>query len=99
MKTLTHEEIKILDEALDSWVSSNLSNRLFGSLLTAMLKDDKKPELTAKLEQSEKEADQKAQAERDVRKRQAVMLKAKLYEMDAELPFVPLDAGETSIRQ
>jgi hypothetical protein len=75
---LTHEDMTILIEAVDEWVSKGLTGEMMGDIFGAMLLDKSDPEQKAKWEQEREMKRLAQQVEKEQRKETATLLKAKL---------------------
>ncbi len=74
---LSSKEIDILVDALEAWERKDMTGKLMGGLLKAMIaKDD--PVMKAKMEEEERIENEKEEKEARQRKEVALMLKAKL---------------------
>jgi len=84
--TLTSEDLDVLIEGLDAWISKGFAGEMMGDILGSMLiKEQDDPDGYAKMKREREEKLQMRKQEERVRTRQATILKAKLYELQANL--------------
>ena len=84
--TLTSEDLDILIEGLDAWISKGFAGEMMGDILGSILiKEGDDPEAFAKMKLDRNLKMQVRKQEERVRTRQATILKAKLYELQANL--------------
>jgi len=84
--TLTSEDLDILIEGLDAWISKGFAGEMMGDILGSILiKEGDNPEGYAKMKHEREMKVQKRKQEERVRTRQATILKAKLYELQGKL--------------
>lgn len=82
---LTNEDIDILDEALDEWITKGLAGRFMGGVITSLLASQMPEEKHREFEAKEEERQRQFEQAKRARKHQATMLKAKLYRMAANI--------------
>lgn len=74
----TEQEIEILIEAVDEWVNKDFGGNLMSDLLSMALLDGASPERKEKMKREKEEEHQKSKHAKQLRKEQAIILKAKL---------------------
>lgn len=80
MEKLTNEETKVLCDALDAWIEKGIVGEMMTDIISSMLTLN--PQVKQKIEQEDRARKQKAREEKELRKRTATLLKAKLYKME-----------------
>jgi hypothetical protein len=74
----TEQEIEILIEAIDEWVNKDFGGNIISELLSMAFSDGASPETKEKMKRQKEEEHQKSMQEKQLRKEQAIILKAKL---------------------
>jgi len=85
MENLDKQDLEILIEAVDEWVSKDLAGNLMSGLFEAMLTDKADPIVQEKMKQEREARNVKEKQEKEIREEQAIMLKAKLVSMKQDI--------------
>jgi len=80
-KSFTAQEIDILIESLDEWVTKDFSSQLMGGLIQSVFANGLPPEKKAEMEEKQRADDEKRKTARRLRQEQAIVMKAKLLQV------------------
>lgn len=91
MENLTEEEINILIEAMDSWISKDSTGEFMSEILGALLTDKMTDEGKEKLKQDRHIEKIKRDQSRREREEKAILMKAKLIQIRKLLTTQAID--------
>ncbi len=78
---LTEQEVETLIEAIDAWVDKDFGGTIMIDMLIMAISDGAPPEIREKMKRKKEEGQIKMKQAKNLRKEQAIMLKAKLLKI------------------